>query len=216
MDRAIDYRIIELLSSHLCHELISPVTAVNNGLELVAEGDAKLVAEAMGLMRQSAAEASRKLQFYRLAYGQAAGFEAARGLVQARELSEGLLRGGKIALSWSEQVVKPGAVDKHPIKLLLNMIALAREALPRGGAINVMLSGPPPVRADVAAVGPDARLSPENQTAMADDVDIGSLTPRSVQAFLVAWLARRYGAGLTVDSGAADRVTIKAQLKSGA
>ena len=71
----LDPRILEFLCSHLCHELISPVTAVNNGLELMAEGDSAHIEEALGLVRQSAAEASRKLQFYRLAYGQAAGFE---------------------------------------------------------------------------------------------------------------------------------------------
>jgi len=213
MDRGIDHRVIELLASHLCHELISPVTAVNNGLELIAGGDSGLVAEAMGLMRQSAAEASRKLQFYRLAYGQA-GFEAGRSLAQAREICEGLLKGGKISLSWVEKGMGPGAVDKPAVKLLVNVIALAREALPRGGAINVTLSGPSPVRAEVSAVGTGARLSPEAAAALAKGADVASLTPRTVQAFLVAWLAQRIGAGLAVETGT-DRVTLTASLESG-
>jgi histidine phosphotransferase ChpT len=214
MDRGIDHRIVELLASHLCHEIISPVTAVNNGLELIAGGDSDLVAEAMGLMRQSAAEASRKLQFYRLAYGQAAGFEGGRGLAQARELCEGLLKGGKISLSWAEKDVGPVAVDKLAVKLLVNVIALAREALPRGGTINVALVGPSPVRAEVSATGTGARLSPEAAAAMAKGADVASLTPRTVQAFLVAWLAQRIGAGLAVETGA-DRVTLTASLESG-
>jgi len=210
MDGRIDPRIIELLSSHLCHELISPVTAVNHGLELAAEGDAALTAEAMGLVRQSAAEASRKLQFYRLAYGQAAAFDSAHGFAQARELAQGLLEGGKIAFAWAEQAAAP--VDKQAAKLLLNMIALARDVLPRGGTVNVVLAGRAPIRAEVAAVGAGARLAPEARAAMADDADVAQLTPRTVQAFLVAWLARRADAGLEVESGGSDRVTFKARL----
>ena len=215
MDRDIDHRVIELLASHLCHEIISPVTAVNNGLELIGGGDSDLAQEAMGLIRQSASEASRRLQFYRLAYGQAAGFEAGRGLAQARELCEGLLKGGKIRLSWAEKDVGPAPLDKPGVKFLVNLIALAREALPRGGVIGVALSGPSPIRAEVSAAGPGARLSPEAAAAMADGADIGTLTPRTVQAFLVAWLAQRIGAELGVVTGT-DRVTLTARLESGA
>ena len=215
MNRDIDQRVIELLASHLCHEIISPVTAVNNGLELIGEGDSDLAKEAMGLIRQSASEASRRLQFYRLAYGQAAGFEAGRGLAQARELCEGLLKGGKIQLSWAESDVGPAPLDKPAVKFLVNLVALAREALPRGGVIEVALSGPAPVRAGVSAVGAGARVSPESEAAMADGTDIGALTPRTVQAFLVAWLAQRIGAGLKVEAGA-DRVTFAATLELGA
>jgi len=214
MDEKIEQRVVELLFSHLCHELISPVTAVNNGLELVAEGDSGTVAEAIGLIRQSAAEASRKLQFYRLAYGQAAGFEQARGLVQARALSEGLFQGGRINLTWNDGDIGGAAADKQSVKLLLNLIGLAREALPRGGAIAVTLSGPSPrLRAEVACQGTGARLSPEIQAALSADAGAGSLTPRTVHAYLVAWLDRSLGAGLAVDAAAADRVTFRMMLK---
>jgi histidine phosphotransferase ChpT len=214
MDRDIDPRVLEFLCSHLCHELISPVTAVNNGLELMGEGDASLAAEALGLIRQSAAEASRKLQFYRLAYGQAAGFEAGRGLDQARELCEALLKGGKISLAWAEQGVDGVAVEKQSVKLMLNIVALARDALPRGGTIGVRIAGPAPLRVEVAASGTGARIAPEVQAAMAEAADVGELTPRTVHAYLVAWLARRGEAGLAVDSATSDRILFRAGLRA--
>lgn len=214
MNPSIEQRIMELLFSHLCHELISPVTAVNNGLELVAEDDPGIVAEAIGLIRQSAAEAARKLQFYRLAYGQASGFEQARGLVQARELSQGLFKGSRIALTWNDGDAGGVAADKQSVKLLLNLIGLAREALPRGGTIAVALSRrSPSLEAIVACQGTGARLSPEIQAAMAADGDAGALTARTVHAYLVAWLDRALKAGLSVDAGTPDKVTFQVMLR---
>lgn len=212
MDRDVTHRITELLCSHLCHELISPVTAVNNGLELIGAGDGGLETEAIDLMRHSAAEASKRLQFYRLAYGQAAGFDAARGLTEARDLSKGLLAGSKIALSWSDSGVIGSQVGKPGVKLLLNLVALAREALPRGGTIAVALSGAPDFACTVAASGAGARLTPEIQAAMDKSVAVEGLTPRTIHAFLVAVIARRLSAGLAVESGDADCVTFRVNL----
>jgi histidine phosphotransferase ChpT len=209
----IDHRIIELLCSHLCHELISPVTAVNNGLELIGEGDAAMASEATELTRQSAAEASRRLQFYRIAYGQASGFDSGHGLAEARGLSQGLLQGSKISFAWQEQNLGRAPVDKQGTKLLLNLVALAREALPRGGALSVTLTGPPPNFAvEVTAEGTGARLTPEIRAAIDADAAVESLTPRTVQAYLVAWLARRLEAGLGIDSGQADRIVFTLRL----
>lgn len=212
MTENLDPRIVELLCSHLCHELISPVTAVNNGLELVGDGDSELLAEALGLMRQSASEASRKLQFYRLAYGQAAAFDGARGLQQARELTDGLLQGGKVTLNWS-QSDKMAIADKPSVKLLLNILALAREALPRGGVVAVTIG--PSLQTEVTASGPGARLSPEVQAAMEPNVNCDSLTPRTVHAYLIGWLDRGLNASFAVEIRTPDQVLFRIRLGAG-
>ena len=201
-----------MLCSHLCHELISPVTAINNGLELIGSGDPSLEPEAVELTRHSAAEASRRLQFYRLAYGQAAGFDAARGLVEAQELSKGLLTGGKIKLAWSDGGVTGEQIGKPGVKLLLNIVALAREALPRGGTVAVMLAGGPEITCTVAAEGAGARLTPETRSSMEDSAPVDELTPRTIQAYLVATAAKRLRCGLAIDSGQADRVVFHFRL----
>ena len=212
MTENLDPRILELLCSHLCHELISPVTAVNNGLELVGDGDSEMLGEALGLMRQSASEASKKLQFYRLAYGQAAAFEAARGLQQARELTDGLLQGGKVTLNWS-QSDKMAVADKSSVKLLLNILALARDALPRGGVVAVTVG--PSLQTEIAASGPGARLAPEVRASMEPSIDCESLTPRTVHAYLIGWLARRLDASFAVEIRTPDQVLFKVRLGAG-
>lgn len=207
-------RITELLCSHLCHELISPVTAINNGLELIGSGDTGVDGEAIELTRQSAAEASRRLQFYRLAYGQAAAFDEARGLIEARDLSKGLLAAGKISLSWSDGEAAESRIDKSGIKLLVNAVALAREALPRGGTVSVTLGGPPQFTCTVTAEGTGARLTPEVRSAMEPNASVETLTPRTVHAYLVGAAARRLNAGLNIDSGSPDRVIFRFGLTS--
>lgn len=211
MDRDSTHRITELLCSHLCHELISPVTAVNNGLELMGAGGG-VDAEAIELTRHSAAEASRRLQFYRLAYGQAAGFDAARGLADARDLSKGLMAGSKIALEWADADAAGAEIGKAGVKLLVNLVALAREALPRGGTIKVAVGGPPKLACTVAAKGAGARLTDEIKAAMAEGAAVEELTPRTVHAYLVAAGARRLGAGLGIDFETADRVVFRVSL----
>ncbi len=209
-----DFKLIELLCSRLCHELISPVTAVNNGLELFCEGDPNLFNEALGLVRQSAGEASRRLQFYRLAYGPAAGAESATRLATARELAKGLLQGGKIGLDWPEgDEERSLPVTSESVKLLLNMIALGAEALPRGGRLSVRIGGVPgAATAGVTATGAGAGLKEEIRAAMAETVEIGSLDPRTVQAYFTARLAARLGAELALEEPQPGTTHLSARL----
>jgi len=69
MTQPIDLRLLELLAARLCHELIGPVAAIGNGVELLAEEDPDFVREAVALVEESARKANRRLQFYRFAYG---------------------------------------------------------------------------------------------------------------------------------------------------
>ena len=96
-----DLRVAQLLSSRLCHDLVGPIGAVNTGLELLQEGfddDEK----ALGLVADSAGEASRRLTFFRGAFGFGAGDKGEATLNEARKLALGLLASGKVALDWPE------------------------------------------------------------------------------------------------------------------
>lgn len=213
-----DFKLTELLSSRLCHELIGPLAAVNNGLELLSEGDPSLVKETLGLVRRSAGAAGRRLQFYRVAYGCAAGPDSAPGLATARELAKGLLEGGKIGLDWPEgDEERSLPLTSESVKLLLNMIVLGVEALPRGGSLSVRVGS---VRgattAGVTAIGAGAGLKDEMRLAMAETADVGALDPRTVQAYFTARLAARLGADLALDESEPDTTRLSARLDAGA
>ncbi|CAM3145751.1 Histidine phosphotransferase ChpT C-terminal domain-containing protein [Sphingomonas antarctica] len=125
-----------LFCSRLCHDLLSPVGAMANGLELLAdENDDATRGQIMGLLGDSARVSANKLKFFRLAFGAAGGFGDRVDTGEARSAIEGLLTNdGKIAVDW---LVEDASLDKAAIKVMLNLALLAGEALVRGGRVAV-------------------------------------------------------------------------------
>lgn len=197
MSFKIDLRVAELLASRLCHDLVGPVGAVNNGLELLTDDDIGGDAESVALVSRSARHAGNILQFYRLAYG-LAGQALDSDLSEPKRLTERFLGDGKVKLDWQAVSLPQDAPEGLP-KLLLNLIALAVEALPRGGTVVVTVS--PGWALKVAAVGEGAALRPETAAALAPDILVDGLTPRQVQAYFTALLAGRLGGRLLVEPG---------------
>ncbi|MHC5307913.1 histidine phosphotransferase ChpT [Bartonella sp. LJL80] len=119
-----------LLCSRICHDLISPVGAINNGMELYDEGGAE--EDALQLIRMSAANASARLQFARIAFGAAgsAGSEIDTG--DAEQVAKNYMANEKANLEWRAQRL---LLPKNEVKLLLNLLLTANAAIPRGGDI---------------------------------------------------------------------------------
>ncbi|MBK1668999.1 hypothetical protein CKO28_13255 [Rhodovibrio sodomensis] len=208
-DIEIDLRVAELLASRLCHDLVSPVGAVNNGLELMAEDlDPEMLQDALALADKSAKQASSTVQFFRLAYGQA-GRQVDMGPAEVKRLAEGYLTSQKAELAWdADALVLHGPEGGG--KLLLNLILLAVDTLQRGGTIRVEAAGDGrSVR--VAGEDANARLRDETRAALADAVDVANLGPRAVQGYFSRLIARRMGGDLDVRE-AEGAVTFLVQL----
>ena len=125
-----------LLCSRLCHDLMSPVGALNNGIELLAdETDPDMREQCMNLLADSARTTANKLKFFRLAFGAGGGFADEIDAREAQQVLEGLYGAdGKIQLGF---VVSEQKLPKGVIKLLLNLALLAGDALVRGGRLDV-------------------------------------------------------------------------------
>src|SRR5215470_13153041 len=136
MDVQVDLRVAELLCSRLCHELVNPIGAVANGVELIGELDGPADPEALALIGESARTAGARLQFYRLAYGLATGSKADLTLAEAAVLAESVLASNRVRLDLpaADQESERG-LGARAAKLLLNLLILASEALPRGGRV---------------------------------------------------------------------------------
>ena len=206
MSATIAFRVLELLNARLCHELVSPVGAINNGVELLDDEDPDFVRDAIQLIGQSARKAGQRLQFYRFAYGTsstASGSAAGNG----RDLAAGLLEGGKVRCDWSpEAATLP--VDWQ--RLACNMLVLAAEILPRGGVILVR-----PLRAgasgiEVAAEGESINVSPELRAALDRSAGIEQLTSRTVHAYFTAALALQLGAAVALAEVEPQRAVLRA------
>ena len=199
-----DLTLAALLCSRLCHDLIGPIAAVKNGVELITEhsDDTALVAEAQKLIAHSAGEAVRRVQFCRVAFGAAGGVGAAGDLGEARRVAEGLTLGGKVELRWDTALEAASSIGVDPVKLALNLLLLAIEALPRGGTASVTIAAAAS-RIDivVSATGKGARLQDASRRALAGQLAVGDLDARSVQPYYAAALATVLGTSVEVEVG---------------
>jgi histidine phosphotransferase ChpT len=124
-----------LLCSRVCHDLISPVGAIMNGLEVMEDGkDEETSKFAMDLIKKSAKTASAKLQFCRLAFGAAGSAGAQIDTGDAEKVTRGFMEDDKTKVAWN---LPRALLAKNRVKLLLNMLVIAGQAIPRGGQITV-------------------------------------------------------------------------------
>ncbi len=189
MDVMVHPRLVELLCSLICHDLVNPVGAINNGIELVDELGGDMVEDALGLMRSSAREAANKLQYFRAAFGPARGSSGEPiSLQETRGRATDLFTGKKIALDWPEEAT--GALGGQGSKLVLNLILVAAETLAGSGTVAVEI-GSGGIR--VAGVGEKAALGDDLKSALDGSAAIEDLTPRTAQAYYTGLLAATDG-----------------------
>lgn len=211
----LDIRVLELLASRICHDLVSPVGAIRNGLELIEEmqdeeeeGGAApgFFGEAISLIDHSSSQADRRLRVFRLAYG--AGGREQKGFADARSAAAGWLDGGRTRLDWPAGVpADTVAWRRGVVKALLNTVLLADEALTHGGTVSVSGEGTEAGgRLIVAAEGRPGALNPDSQAALAGITPAASLSPRSIHAYITGRLAEDDGITITATPSGPDRL----------
>jgi histidine phosphotransferase ChpT len=195
---AIDFA--SLLCSRLCHDLLSPVGALNNGLELLAdEHDPEMRARCLELLNESARASANKLKFFRLAFGAAGGFGDHVDAREARTAIEGMFaESGRIEIGW---MVEPATLSKPAIKVLLNLALIAGDALVRGGRLDIgaekTASGTEMV---VRAEGPRLVLDPELRRALEGSTSSAEVTPRAAAAWMASELVREAAGSIQVSA----------------
>ena len=200
-----------LLCSRLCHDLMSPVGALNNGLELLAdETDPDMREKCLELLADSARATANKLKFFRLAFGAGGGFGDEIDTGEAQAALEGLFGAeGKIELGW---VVEDEKLPKGAIRLLLNLALLAGDALVRGGRLDVGAerSGGA-IELAVRAEGPRILLDPVLRDTLATGGS-GAIEPRAAGAWLAHSLAAEGGGSLRLSDPSSEVLMIGASL----
>ncbi|MBV8888182.1 MAG: hypothetical protein JO305_00780 [Alphaproteobacteria bacterium] len=179
---AVDMRVVELLLARLCHELIGPVAAVGNGVELITEDEAAFAREAVALVAESARKASGRLQFYRFAYG----FGFGKGLTgpPPHELVSEFLAGGRVTCDYAKPVQ---ALPLEWQKLACNLVAIGAEALPRGGHLSLSAGAAGP---QIEGEGENAGASAELSAALSLAAPIDALTSRTIGGFYAGLVAQ--------------------------
>ena len=200
----IDIKVSQLVVSRICHDLAGSVSAVNAGVELIKDGGGTLDQEAISLVDASAGQSVRKLSFFRIVFGSGGGVDETISLAELRDLSQNYIAGSKASLDWSNQTDADSAdcrININEGRVLLGIVLMATDSLPRGGVISVGVhypNGGPDggVGFAVVATGERASLGPEVEAAMAPDINIEDLTARTVHAHFTNLLVGSLGGEL--------------------
>ena len=190
-----------LLCSRLCHDLLSPVGALNNGLELLAdEQDPAMRQKCVDLLEQSARITADKLKFFRLAFGAAGGFGEHIPAEEPHALIAALMAGDeRLALEWN---VREPSLAKPAVKVLLNLAAIGLDALVRGGtlAVHAETHGGNTEIA-IRATGPRIAFDETVGRALAGELPVSELSGRTAPAHMVHLLASERGGGVQYARG---------------
>jgi histidine phosphotransferase ChpT len=197
-----------LLCSRVCHDVISPVGAIVNGLEVLdGEQDEEMRAVAMDLIKKSAASASARLQFCRLAFGAAGSFGASIDTGDAEKAARDVFARDRTTLDWT---AARRLASRNSVKLLLNLCLIAAGSIPRGGVITVDLpNGEDVIPMRVEANGANAKLSRSAAGILTSALPSEAIDSHSIQLYFTTLLAHECQATLNV-STMQDTVTLTA------
>lgn len=203
-----------MLCSRLCHDMLSPVGALSNGLELLAmETDQEMRANVMQLLEQSALISTNKLKFFRLAFGAAGGFGEQVEVTEPKALIDALVADKpNIAINWA---LAERTLAKPAVKVLLNFAQIAIDALVRGGTLDIgaeMRDGACEIV--VRAAGPKIAFDETIGKALDGSLDRSELTSRTAAAHMIHLLAAESGGGLQYHKSA-DALVLGAILPQG-
>lgn len=182
-----------LLCSRLCHDLLSPVGAFNNGLELMAdETDPEMRERCLDLLGESARTSANKLKFFRLAFGSAGGYGESVPPLEARQAIEGMFAAsGRVKIGW---LVAEEPLDKRAIKIMLNLALIAGDALVRGGQLDIGAEvRDSEIEIAVRAQGQKIILDEELRAALAGTLREEALSSRNAAAWMTRQLVEKAG-----------------------
>ena len=191
--------VLELLTSRICHDLISPVGAIHNGIEFMEEMGPEAMDDALELIKHSAAQSTAKLQAFRLAYG-SGGHDPNIKPEDVQKTFGKLIAGeGKISQLWDPYGnLGPDPLPEGYCKILMGAMMLAQETLHKGGDIMVKPGEGP--QSLIIAMGNGVTLRDQVEAALKGDIIIDNLDPRLVHPYALGILARGHGYNLSIKS----------------
>ena len=198
-----------LLCSRVCHDLISPVGAIVNGLEVLEEEKDEATQQfALDLIKKSSRTASAKLQFCRIAFGAAGSAGAQIDSGDAETISRGFLEDDKTRLTWN---LPRAILPKNRIKLLLNMLIIAGQCIPRGGSITLDPIGSGETTGfTIKVAGTNARIPPAVPPLLTGDGGEDGVDAHRIQPYYTGLLARACNVSVTL-SAEGDGITLATQ-----
>lgn len=189
-----------MMCARICHDLVSPVGALGAALEVLGdESSSDMHEDAMDLVKTSAKQASHKLKFLRLAFGAGTSAPGVLSLEQIKSLVHDMYGEGKVNITWDTEI---DGVEKPQGRLILNMVMIALQSIPRGGELVIDLHHKPDASIfNFTATGPKARIYDEFERSLAGRAPEDGFDGRTIQPFFTGMLVRELGGrfDMTID-----------------
>lgn len=200
--------IAALLCSRLCHDLISPVSGVSNGMEILDdETDPHMRDQVFDLIRKSSQQSSDMVQFYRVAFGAGGGMDGQVEVAKTLSVIEGFLTSKKITLNSNFEA---DFLPKNINKLLLNIILIAAECLVRGGEMDVTLGGGSNLL--ISVKGTTLILYPPIREIISSNGEADEFEPRTVPLVLIYDILSSLKAKLSMNQNVEGRLSFEVNL----
>lgn len=179
---AVDFA--SLLCSRLCHDLVSPVGALSNGIEILTdETDPEMRSQCIQLLADSAQQTANRLKFFRLAFGGGGSFADQVDVREAKSALHGMFPADKLQIEW---LIGPSVLPKTAVKVMLNLALIAGDALLRGGVLHIAAEQyGTAIEIAIRAEGPRLLLGDDLRQALTGSASESDITPRAAPAFLV-------------------------------
>jgi len=181
-----------LMCARICHDLVSPIGALSTALEVLSDdSNADMHEDAMDLVRTSAGQASNKLKFLRLAFGAGTSAPGTLGMNQLKSLVDDMYGEGKAAIRFETDLE---GIDKNQGRLLLNLVMIALQSIPRGGELVIKISQKANATIfDLVATGPKARIYEEFECTLSGKAPPDGFDGRTIQPFYAGMMVREMG-----------------------
>ena len=214
----VDLKVAQLMCSRICHDMIGPIGAISAGMELRQEMGGASDEEALDLVSRSALQATRRVSFFRMAFGFGGGANGSARLEEVQKVACDYLEVGGVELDWVDEhgLGKASLISLNGAKLLLNLVLIGVDCLPRGGRLSLRFASPdggqPGIGVAITAEGKGARMADDIGAVMTLDPPREILTARNVHGHFSVLMAKALGAEIEVTGTGADQVGLTVLL----
>ncbi len=198
------------MCARICHDLVSPIAALGTAIEVLDDpANADMHEDAMALVKLSARQASAKLQYLRLAFGAGGSAPGIIGVQELKTLTDGVYGEGKAEIIWDSHA---DGLEKNTARLLLNLIMLGLQAIPRGGVLTIKTREiDDTTELKLSCVGPKARLADTVTKTLAGKMPEDGFDGRTIQPFYAGMILRELGGKIAAGADE-DRVVFSAKI----
>lgn len=195
-----DVKLAQLISSKLCHDFVGPAGAINTGMEFIA--DEGVDADSLDLVTSSGDLLATRLAYYRVAFGGSGGEEEETSTASVRALAEQFFQNSKIHLDWSAGSHEPSILASRVAKVLMLMLMMAADGMPRGGVLSVHIAALPEGSGIVVTgAGTGVRIRDDLRYGLTETAINIQINARNVHSYYAQRLAMATGGHIEADVG---------------